>query len=75
MKVYDYYITPAEYELAARNGVSRELVNHRVRGLGWDKDRAVITSPRKTTIHRKWLEIAAKNGISKRLYFKRVYRG
>ncbi|HAF97519.1 hypothetical protein [Paenibacillus lactis] len=75
MKVYDYYITPAEYELAAQNGVSRELVNHRIRGLGWDKDRAVITSPRKTTIHRKWLEIAAKNGISKRLYFKRVYRG
>lgn len=29
MKVYDYYITPAEYELAAQNGVSRELVNHR----------------------------------------------
>lgn len=75
MKVYDYYITPAEYEQAAQNGVSRKLVNHRVRGRGWDKDRAIITSPRKTIIHRKWLELAAENGISKRLYFKRVYRG
>lgn len=75
MKVYDYYITPAEYEQAAENGVSRDLMNHRVRGLGWGKDRAIATPPRKKSTHKEWLAIAAKNGISKRLYFKRVYRG
>ncbi|WFB60547.1 hypothetical protein [Paenibacillus sp. BR1-192] len=75
MKVYDYYIAPAEYDQATKNGVSRELVNHRVRGLGWDKERAITKPPLKRFDHRKWLDLAVKNGISKKLYFKRVYRG
>jgi hypothetical protein len=63
LDVYDYYITPEEYEIAAQNGISRKLLNQRIRQSGWDKERAITTPPKKQTNLKRWMEIAEKNGI------------
>ncbi|MCZ8513797.1 hypothetical protein O9H85_15415 [Paenibacillus filicis] len=38
---YDYYITPEEYEEAARNGINRNTLDARIRRYAWVKQRAV----------------------------------
>lgn len=41
---YEYYITPAEYDIAAQNGISKVRLEERVRRLAWPKEKA-ITQP------------------------------
>lgn len=36
-----YYITPAEYEEAEKNGINRNLLNTRVYRNGWNKQKAI----------------------------------
>ncbi|PGZ45717.1 hypothetical protein COE56_25895 [Bacillus anthracis] len=74
---YDFYITPEEYEIAARNGINRRTLNVRVRNLGWDKDIA-MTKPlgsKNSTGWSKVKEIALKNGISRQTYYARLKKG
>ncbi|ARW39034.1 hypothetical protein BUN12_2332 [Bacillus amyloliquefaciens] len=74
----DWYITPEEYERAAKNGISRSLLGKRIRGAGWDKERALATPPKKRrprTDRSKWVEVAEKNGISKATFYWRVTSG
>lgn len=40
-----YYITPDDYERAEKNGISRKLLNRRVRGSGWDIEKAITKKP------------------------------
>ncbi|MFK4167658.1 hypothetical protein ACI2LM_15575 [Paenibacillus lautus] len=75
MEVYDYYITPDEYAQSEKIGVHRELLNRRIRGNGWDKERAITTPPRKVSKYDDCLHLAEENGISKRRFFKRIYQG
>ncbi|MEB9770344.1 hypothetical protein P4K44_33135, partial [Bacillus cereus] len=73
---YDYYITPEEYEAAAKNGISNELLTRRIRNLGWDKEIA-MTKPSRYNANR-WKnikEIALKNGISHSTYTARIKKG
>lgn len=72
---YEYYVTPEEYEVAAKNGISRKLLDRRIRNLGWDKEDAMT----KPSIHNAtgWKnvkEIALKNGISHATYTARIKR-
>jgi hypothetical protein len=41
LKMYEWYITPEEYEEAEKNGISRDTLEHRVRYLAWNKEDAV----------------------------------
>jgi hypothetical protein len=62
--VYDYYITPTDFEEAAQNGISEQLLIQRVRLLGWSKRRAVEQPPHdKKRIDKKWIDTAFFNGI------------
>lgn len=62
--MYDFYITPEEYERAAQYGVSPALLEVRIRSLAWKKERAITTPPRKKKrIAKEWVELARKNGI------------
>ncbi|UUW40227.1 hypothetical protein phageB13_41 [Bacillus phage B13] len=73
---YDYYITPEEYEAAAKNGISYELLTRRIRNFGWDKDIAMTKPSRYNAT--KWInikEIALKNGISRATYTARIKKG
>ncbi|PER91135.1 hypothetical protein [Bacillus cereus] len=72
---YDYYITPDEYERAERNGISRKLLNVRVRRYAWDKDIAMTKSPRKTAEWSKVKKTALKNNICRSTFKSRRERG
>jgi hypothetical protein len=70
---YDYYITPEEIEIAAQHGISATTFYNRVRQLGWPKEKAMTTPPRKRTFHSaKWINTAEKNGICYGTYKYRV---
>ncbi|WP_274362718.1 hypothetical protein [Paenibacillus thermotolerans] len=75
MNPYDFYITPEEFEQAAKNGISQVIFYNRVRQLGWSKDKAMTTPPRKRASHNnRWVKIAERNGICYRTYTYRVNR-
>jgi hypothetical protein len=62
--VYQFYITPDDYEAAAQNGVSRKRLETRIRRLAWDKSRAINTPPQvKKRIPKEIVELAKQNGI------------
>lgn len=63
MNPYDFYITPEEYERAAVNGISKALIEVRIRRLAWSKDKAINTLPHSKKSLSDWVEIAAENGI------------
>jgi len=75
VNVYDYYITPEEYEIAAKNGICRKTLEKRIRELGWDKERAISEKPRKKSSIKKLAEIAKKNGINYHTFHYRIRNG
>lgn len=73
---YDYYITPEEYAEAERNGIHARLLEVRIRRLGWEKGRAIITPPRVRKLTDPELRSLAKaQGISYNTFWHRIYRG
>lgn len=75
MTEYSYYIAPIEYKIANENGISRELVNYRVRNAAWVVQEA-ITKPvkKKDMLYEKYAIIANKNGVSRNLFYQRIKR-
>lgn len=63
MNVYDFYITPEEYEKAKAHGVSPTLLEQRVRFLAWEKEKAVVTPPIPKKSLKEWIALAEENGI------------
>ncbi|GEB35281.1 hypothetical protein [Brevibacillus parabrevis] len=59
----NFYITPEEYEQAARDGVRPALLEVRIRMLAWPKDRAIKTPPHKKNPLKDWVEVAKHHGI------------
>lgn len=72
MNIYDYYITPQEYESAASMPIEAENLNRRIRLLGWKKQKALTTPLRKLNNRRKWADIALENGIGYNTFMNRV---
>ncbi|WFR63053.1 hypothetical protein P9222_00975 [Paenibacillus amylolyticus] len=70
-----FYITPGEYEEAAKLGISSAMLDRRVRAQGWPKQRAMTTPPRQSTNRKRWKAEAEKNGISYDTFMSRVNRG
>ncbi|MCY8180867.1 MULTISPECIES: hypothetical protein [Bacillus] len=68
----DWYITPKEYERAAQNGVSKELLERRIRRSGWDKKRAITTPALKRMPLSEWADVAESNGISRKRFSCRI---
>lgn len=75
MKVYDYYITPEEYEIASKNNISIDRVNQRVRVYGWSKERAITEKIRSQADYSDWWNILDKNGINRQTFYYRVNNG
>jgi hypothetical protein len=62
--MFEFYITPEEYERAAKYGVRPALLEVRIRSLAWKKEKAITTPPqKKKRIAKEWVELAEKNGI------------
>lgn len=73
MNPHDFYITPEEFEQAARNGISNVTFYNRVRQLGWTKEKAMTIPLRKRSFHNnKWVQIAEQNGICISTYKYRI---
>jgi hypothetical protein len=74
MTVYDYYITPDEYERAAAIGVQPYTLERRIRSLNWSKEKALTTPPRKQVDRTEWRSVAEKNGVPTKVFYDRVLR-
>lgn len=72
---YDFYITPDEYEEAGANGISRRLVNTRIRGRGWDKQRAITTPPQEKKDRSAIVEKARQYGVPYNVLMARIHLG
>ncbi|MBY0597719.1 hypothetical protein [Bacillus bingmayongensis] len=74
---YNTVITYEDYEKAAKNGISKKNVYHRVNVYGWSVERA-ITEPVKKykgDSHEGMVVIAERNGISRPTYLRRIKEG
>lgn len=76
MKPYDYYITPEEYEIAERNGISKKRLQRRIWDLAWDKQRAINEPPQKKSqaIPKEIAKRAEQNGIKYETLRQRIHR-
>lgn len=68
-----YYITPKDYEVAERNGISNTVVNQRVRVLGWSIEKSISLPLQERKLTKEHFEIAATNGIKKETVKHRVH--
>jgi hypothetical protein len=77
MNPYDFYVTPEEYEIAEANGISYRMVNHRIRSLGWEKQRALTTPAiiRNRHLNEDFVKMAKANGINREIFAYRVTHG
>lgn len=69
---YNYYITPEEFKIAEKNGISKKLLINRVRNLAWEKERAITEKPGQRRKLKSWIEIAEKNGICEGTFLNRI---
>lgn len=67
------YISDEEYELAADFGINRNLLNARIRKLGWDRHKALTEPVKKRASNAKWKEQAEANGICYSTFINRVH--
>lgn len=67
-----YYVTPTEYEIARRNGISAKHVQNRVYTLNWSKKRAITQPLRKRVNNCPYVKKAKQNGIAYHTYKNRV---
>ena len=72
MQVYDFYITPTDYEKAAENNIKPKTLEARIRELGWNKEKALNQELQRKTDRKYWAKIAASNGIGYCTFANRV---
>lgn len=74
--VYDYYITPEEYEEARKNGINKNTLDSRIRIMCWNKSRAITEKPHKKSnrFPKNIIDLANSNGICYRTLLDRVNR-
>ena len=71
-----HYITPDDYLVAEKNGISRKALNDRVRRYNMDVDTAIVQKLKARTefepTWQKWKETCEKHGISRKLFYHRI---
>src|SRR5699024_9870555 len=75
MSIYDYYITPEEYEQAESNGIDRWTVERRIRDFCWSKERAITEKKKRYNYYGDLVQTAIKNGIKRNTFYARIDRG
>lgn len=66
------YITEEEYELAAKFGISRLVLEQRIRRHKWDRHRALTQPVQERGKLNRWKQVAKNNGINENTFLKRV---
>lgn len=78
MKNY-FYVTPEDYKVAEKNGLSRKDLYRRVYEENWSINRAITTPKMKIKPMTKYTEeqkaIIKENGLNTRIVSQRIFRG
>ena len=69
------YITPQDYEEAAKNGIKKETVIRRVVRNNWSIEDAISTPSQRYNLPRKLLEEAEKLGLERQFVIDRMKHG
>jgi len=74
---YDEVIMYEHYEIAEKNGISKENVYQRVKHYGWSIERSITTPIASQWLgkHKGFHKIALKNGISLNVFYARMRLG
>jgi len=69
----NHYLTPEDFKIAKKNGISNQRAYERFYYQNWNKERAITTPVRKSRgrSEKEWAGKAKKNGISRNTYYKR----
>ncbi len=70
-----WYITPEDYEVAAKNGIKKDTVIQRVRKLGWDIDSAITKKIKRLNIPQEIVDKAKEMGIDRGTLLRRIRDG
>jgi hypothetical protein len=73
--MFDFYITPDEYEIAEQNGICKKTLEMRIREYAWDKQRALtepVRQKRELDLPNEVIKRAAQNGIEYNLLSQRI---
>ncbi len=70
------WLEKEDYQAAEKNGIGYNMLYRRVYQMGWNVDKAINTPPRKYQFReQKRLRIALENGVKKKTFLTRVYKG
>lgn len=70
------YLTPDDYEIARKNGISKRTAYDRFYYRKWSKERAITEPVRKVKVsHDPWRKVAVSNGINPKTYDTRIRDG
>jgi hypothetical protein len=71
----DMYLTEEDYDIAAKNGISRKRAYQRFYQNGWEKKRSITQPINKGTMWKNYREKCEAIGITKAAFYSRIYRG
>ena len=69
------YITPQDYETAAKNGINKDTVRMRVTRNNWSVEDAITTPSERYDIPKNLLEEAISLGLNRQLVINRIKVG
>jgi uncharacterized protein YjcR len=69
------YITPKDYEIAAKNGIKKDTVIRRVVRNNWSIEEAISTPSQRYDLPKELLEEAEKLGIERQRVIIRIKAG
>ena len=69
------YITPQDFETAAKNGIKKATVIRRVERNNWSVEDAITTPSQRYELPKELLEEAAKLGLNRQLVINRIKVG
>lgn len=71
-----YYLTPEHFEIAEKNGISRDRLQQRVYQQNWSIERAIAQPMIKPkNIWKDWQELAEAHGVCMNTFYYRVRAG
>ncbi len=69
------YITPQDFETAAKNGIKKATVIRRVERNNWSVEDAITTPSQRYDLPKELLEEAEKLGLNRQLVINRIKVG
>ncbi len=69
------YITPQDFETAAKNGIKKATVIRRVERNNWSVEDAITTPSQRYELPKELLEEATKLGLNRQLVINRIKVG